>query len=52
MGKRRDIGIGGLSVVSLAEAHEEATRLRKIAMQRGDQLVERRKEQRLVPTFE
>jgi integrase len=51
-GKRRDIGLGGLSVVSLAEAREEAARLRKIARQHGDPLAERRKEQRLVPTFE
>ncbi|TDI81077.1 MAG: DUF4102 domain-containing protein, partial [Betaproteobacteria bacterium] len=27
MGKRRDIGLGGLSLVSLAEAREEAMRL-------------------------
>jgi len=51
MGKRRDIGLGGLSLVSLAEAREEATRLRKIARQQGDPLAERRKEQRVVPTF-
>ena len=52
MGKRRDIGLGGLSLVSLAEAREEATRLRKIARQHGDPLAERRKAQRIVPTFE
>ena len=52
MGKRRDIGLGGLSLVSLAEAREEAMRLRKIARQQGDPLAERRKEQRIVPTFE
>jgi len=52
MGKRRDIGLGGLSLVSLAEAREEATRLRKIARQQGDPLAERRMEQRVVPTFE
>ena len=51
MGKRRDIGLGGLSLVSLAEAREEAMRLRKIARQQGDPLEERRKEQRVVPTF-
>ena len=51
MGKRRDIGLGGLSLVSLAEAREEATRLRKIARQQGDPLEEQRKEQRVVPTF-
>jgi integrase len=52
MGKRRDIGLGGLSVVTLAEAREEATRLRKIARQNGDPLAERRKARRVVPTFE
>jgi integrase len=52
MGKRRDIGLGGLLLVSLAEAREEAARLRKIARQHGDPLAERRKEKRLVPTFE
>ena len=52
MGKRRDIGLGGLSLVSLAEAREEATRLRKIARQHGDPLAERRKARRVVPTFD
>ncbi len=52
MGKRRDIGLGGLSLVSLAEAREEAMRLRKIARQHGDPIAERRKARRVVPTFE
>jgi integrase len=52
MSKRRDIGLGGVYLVSLAEAREEATRLRKIARQQGDPLAERRMEQRVVPTFE
>lgn len=52
MGQRKDIGLGGLSIVSLAEAREEAARLRKIARQQGDPLAERRKSQRVVPTFE
>jgi len=52
MGKRRDIGLGGLSLVSLAEAREEAMRLRKIARQHGDPIAERRKARRIVPTFE
>src|SRR2546422_500242 len=51
-GKRCDIGLGGLSLVSLAEAREEAIRLRKIARAGGDPLAERRKERRIVPTFE
>jgi integrase len=51
-GVRRDIGLGGLSVVSLAVAREEAARLRKIARDGGDPLAERRRENRAVPTFE
>jgi integrase len=51
-GKRTDIGLGSISLVSLAEAREEATRLRKIARTDGDPLAERRRERRVVPTFE
>ncbi len=51
-GKRRDIGLGGLSTVSLAVAREEASRMRNIARNDGDSLAERRKAQRVVPTFE
>ena len=51
-GKRCDLGLGGLSVVSLAEAREEALKLRKIARAGGDPLAARRKERRTVPTFE
>src|SRR5215471_6045579 len=51
-GKRCDIGLGGLSVVSLAEAREEAMKLRKIARAGGDPLAQRRKERRIMPTFE
>ncbi len=50
-GRRRDIGLGGLSVVTLAEAREEATRLRKIARNGGDPLAERKKARAQVPTF-
>ena len=46
MGRRRDFGLGGLSVVSLAEAREEATKLRKIVQQNGDPLAEREKEKK------
>jgi integrase len=42
-GKRRDIGLGGLSLVSLAEAREEALRLRKMARTGGDPLADKRK---------
>jgi len=51
-GRRHDIGLGGLSLVSLAEAREEARRLRKIARNGGDPLTKRRKEQIVLPVFE
>jgi len=51
MGRRRDFGLGGLSVVSLAEAREEATKLRKIVLRNGDPLAEREKEKSIVLTF-
>lgn len=50
-GKRRDIGLGSARLVSLADAREEATRLRKSARAGGDPLIERRRERRPVPTF-
>jgi integrase len=50
--KRCDLGLGGLVLVSLADAREEAARLRKIARKGGDPLAERREERRVVPTFE
>jgi integrase len=50
-GKRRDIGLGGLSLVSLAEAREEAARMRNIARKGGDPMAERRKVRVQVPTF-
>ena len=51
-GKRCDIGLGGVSLVSLQEAREQAVRLRKIARAGGDPIAERRHERRTVPTFE
>lgn len=51
-GKRCDIGVGSIALVSLAEAREHAHRLRKIARADGDPLAERRHERRVVPTFE
>ena len=51
-GRRCHIGLGGLSVVSLAEAREAALAMRKIAKAGGDPLAERRKAKRVVPTFE
>ena len=51
-GKRCDLGLGGVTLVSLKEAREHALRLRKIARAGGDPLAERRHERRTVPTFE
>ena len=50
-GKRCDIGPGGLSWVSLAEARENAIELRKIARNGGDPIAERRIAE-AIPTFE
>ncbi|MBF9235431.1 tyrosine-type recombinase/integrase [Microvirga alba] len=49
-GKRRDIGLGGLALVSLAEAREKALAYRKMAREGGDPLAERRAQAR-IPTF-
>jgi integrase len=49
-GKVREIGLGGADVVSLAEARDEALRLRKIARSGGDPLAERQ-QQKKIPTF-
>jgi integrase len=51
-GKRTDIGLGSLTLVSLAEAREEAAKLRKIARADGDPLAERRAAKRIVPSFD
>lgn len=50
-GKRRDIGLGSLRLVPLADARAEAARLRRQARSGGDPLAERRRERRTVPTF-
>ena len=49
-GRRRDIGLGGAQIVSLAEARERANNLRKIARAGGDPVAER-KTKAGVPTF-
>lgn len=51
-GRRRDIGLGGLKIVSLAEARNLAMQYRRIARDGGDPLLERRNARRIVPTFE
>ena len=48
-GRRRDIGLGGYPIVSLAEARELAFDNRKLARGGGDPLAERRKAK--MPTF-
>jgi integrase len=50
--KRCDIGLGGLALVSLADARTKAATMRRTAREGGDPLAERRKEQRSAPTFE
>ena len=50
-GRRRDIGLGGLATTSLAEAREEALRLRKLAKSGDDPIARRRAERKTVPTF-
>lgn len=49
-GKRRDIGLGGLALVPLAEARERALAYRKMAREGGDPMAERRAQAR-IPTF-
>lgn len=50
-GKRRDIGLGALTHVSLADARTAAGEIRKQARAGLDPLAERKKEQVIVPTF-
>lgn len=50
-GKRRDIGLGSLAALSLAEAREKAAALRKHAMNGRDPIVERDRDNRPTPTF-
>jgi len=51
-GRRTDIGLGGYSTTTLAEAREESAKLRKIARAGGSPLEDRRKARVAVPTFE
>jgi len=51
-GKRRDIGLGGISLVSLAEAREQAHSMRKLAREGGNPLLERHRARQVIPTFE
>jgi len=51
-GRRRDIGLGGLRDVSLAEAREKTSALRRIARAGGDPVAEKRNAARTIPSFE
>jgi integrase len=51
-GKRCDIGLGSVQLVSLANARDEAQRLRALARKGLDVLAERRQQHRVIPTFE
>jgi integrase len=50
-GKRRDIGLGGLRLVPLAEARAKALEYRKLARDGGDPIAARRQAKTVVPTF-
>ena len=50
-GRRTDIGLGGHSTTTLAEAREEAAKLRKIARAGGNPIEDRRKARVTAPTF-
>ena len=49
-GRRRELGLGSLSLVSLAEAREKALANRKLAREGGDPLAEKRRTEG-IPTF-
>lgn len=49
--RRRELGLGSVALVSLAEAREQALANRKLATQGGDPLEERKKDKG-IPTFE
>ncbi|QCO04229.1 tyrosine-type recombinase/integrase [Azospirillum argentinense] len=51
-GKRRDIGLGSATLVTLSEARDVAYGMRKVARAGGDPLADRRAARRVVPTFE
>src|SRR5262249_53222125 len=49
--RRRDIGLGSARFVPLGDAREEAARMRRLARDGGDPIVERRRARMVVPTF-
>lgn len=50
-GRRRDIGLGSLKSVSLADAREAALLMRKKIAQGIDPVAERKQERQVIPTF-
>ena len=50
-GKLRDLGLGPVSLVGLAEAREKALELRKVARAGGDPKLHRDKDKKRTPTF-
>lgn len=50
-GRRRDIGLGSIAALSLAEARDKASSLRKVAKQGGDPIAARDKDRIETPTF-
>ena len=50
-GKRCELGLGSVRVVSLSAAREEAVQCRRKARHGGDLLADRRQHRRVVPTF-
>lgn len=51
-GRRRDIGLGGLSIVSLGQARDIARELRRAAKEGRDPVAERDRKKQASPTFE
>lgn len=51
-GKRRDIGLGSLKGVSLADAREAASIIRRKIAQGIDPVAERKQERQVIPTFQ
>ena len=50
-GKRRDFGLGSLSIVTLTEAREKAREYRRLIAQGIDPIAEKKKERIVIPTF-
>lgn len=50
-GRRRDVGLGSLAALTLAEAREKSAALRKHALNGRDPITERDRDRRPIPTF-